>query len=203
MHKNLWLITFFTLLLFGCTAKEADTSYLKNYVDNPQITSDAKLIEPNDRQSSSKGSVELTQANFEKQEFTVGPMKLTFYDAKQIQVTPDISMIDYFHVLTTDEEFSIVKTFLSIENMGNELVQFNPAAFATTSTGEQWTWEQEAYLDELNGAYEPGQTKKGNVGFILEKKEKPKNFTLQTSDIFDAKKDIVSSGTKITLPLTD
>lgn len=203
MYKKLLLTTCFSLLLFGCATKEIDSTYVKDYVKNPQITSDAKLSEPNDQEASSKGVIRLLQANFEQQKFKIGPMKLTIYDTKLLQVEPDVSMLDYFHLLTAAEEFTLVKAFLMIENTSDEHVQFNPASLAISSTGEQWTWEQEAYLDELNGSYEPGQVKKGNVGFILVEKELPHSLTLQTSAVFDEDKDIVSAGTKVVLPLSN
>lgn len=190
-----------SLLLTACNEKSPDTAYLKDYTANPQVTSDAKLIEIGDEQTSSKGNVTLVQSNFEQSKLEVGQIKLTFYDVKQLTIEPDVSMIDYFHHLTTEAEFDIVKTFVEVTNTGNSEVQFNPAAAATTSDGHEYTWEDEVFLDELSGTYQAGQTKRGNIGFVLDKSETPRTITLQTSGIFNAQQSQITEGNSIQLLL--
>lgn len=201
MLRKILLPFFTTLLLFGCSTENIDLSYADDYTENPQITSDLDLVEKEDVKSSAKGTIQLIEANFEQQKTTVEPMKLTIFDTKILQVEPDISMLDYFHVLTTKEEFNIVKAFISIKNTSDQIVYFNPSALVKTDTGEEWTWQEDVYLDELEGAYEPGQTKRGNIGFILTKKKTPTRFILQTTDVFNTEKEKITAGKEITLPL--
>lgn len=185
----------------SCQNAELDTSYTKDYTSNPHITADAQLVKINDRKSSNKGEIELLQVNLTEKNSMIGPMELQFFDVKELLVEPDVSMLDSFQPLTENTSFLLVKTFVRIKNTSQESVQFNPAAAAKTSTNEKWTWEQEVYLDELNGLYEPGQVKQGNIGFILEKEDAPTTFTLQSSDVFDLEQDIISIGDQIQLKL--
>lgn len=200
-YYRIILFTFSTLLLFGCEATPPDTTYTEKYTPNPQMTSDEKLVSKNDTVSSDLGEVQLIQANFEQVHYKIGPLELTFHDVKELAVAPNVSMIDYFHALTTEEQFHIVKTFVTVKNTSDEVVLFNPAAAASVSKEEQWTWEQEVYLDELNGRYEVNQTKQGNIGFILTKSTKPTSVTLQTSDVFNEQQEVISSGKDISLQL--
>lgn len=200
-YHRIILFTFSALLLFGCDATPPDISYTENYTPNPQMTSDEKLVSKNDTASSDLGEVQLIQANFEKVHSEIGPLELTFHDAKELVVEPDVSMIDYFHALTTEEQFHLVKAFVTVKNTSDAVVLFNPAAAASVSKEEQWTWEQELYLDELNGRYEPGQTKLGNIGFILTKSTDPTSFSLQTSEVFNEQQEVISSGKEISLQL--
>lgn len=188
-------------MMFGCSKKTIDTSYLADYTENPQITNDGKLLVKGDEKQSNKGRVEVIQANFTTKTTMIGPMKVQFFDTKELLVAPDVSMIDYFHELTDEENFHILKAFVSVENTSTEAVQFNPSAGATASSGETWTWQQEVFLDELNGLYEPGQVKKGNIGYILTQDTPPAAFTIESSDVFDLEQDIVSAGAQIKLTL--
>lgn len=192
-----------TLLLFGCSNKSVDLSYADDYTENPQMTSDVDLVKKEETQVSAKGNIQLLEASFEQQKTTVEPMKITISDTKILQVEPDVSMLDYFHVLTTNEEFNIIKAFISIENTSDQVVYFNPSAQAKTDTGEHWTWQEDVYLDGLEGAYEPGQKKQGNIGFILTKKKTPSRLILQPTDVFNTEKEKITTGKEITLPLNE
>lgn len=195
------IILCLSFFLVGCTTEKMNVDYLKEYVDNPHMTSDAKLINIEDKNTSNKGTVKLVQANFKETTLRVGPMKLTFHDVKELLVEPDVSTLDSFAPLTHDKKFHLLKTFVTVENTSKNSLQFNPAVAASTSTHESWTWEQEVYLDELNGLYEPGQIKRGNIGFILQKNAPPTTFTLLTSDVFDLEQEVLATGKEIILDL--
>lgn len=115
----------------------------------------------------------------------IGSVQLRIKDMKLIHLKPDYSLIDYFHVLTHEEEFDFVKVFIEIKNTSSDKVSFAPIALLETSSGEKFDWEKDVYLEDLNGELEGKSSKKGNLGFIVEKSESLEWIEITTSDVFN------------------
>lgn len=112
-------------------------------------------------------------------------MELTLAESKILQLEPDYSLIDFFHSYTHDQKFEVVKMFVEITNTSDEPVHFGPVALLETANGETKLWEDDIYLEELNGELAAGETKRGNIGFIVEDGSFD-SVTITTSDVFDS-----------------
>jgi hypothetical protein len=190
------------------------------YQPNPQVTDDNSLKEVGDTYADGKGEATLKAYKDVNQTYKVGPIELTVKEMKLIHLRPDYSMIDYFHVLTHDEEFDFVKVFVEIKNTSAEDVNFAPIALMKTSSGETIDWEKDMYLEELNGTLKGNSTKFGNLGFIInasdseshghsdeedgnkkehqhEEEELIEWIELTTSDVFDQEQKKISESQKI------
>lgn len=220
------------LLLVGCSANTSTVNDEKNTVDstkseetlketnksenqetnetyqpNPQVTDDQSLLKVGQTYSDSKGEATLKAIKQVNQTYKVGPIELTVKEMKVIHLRPDYSMIDYFHVLTHDEEFDFVKVFVEIKNTSSEKVNFAPIALLKTNTGETFDWEKDIYLEELNGELPGNSTKSGNLGFIVNAAEsgahnrgdaeKIEWIELTTSDVFSAEEKKINESEKI------
>lgn len=198
-------MAFFLLVISGCShsnaapAKEkpANLDYLNDYYSNPQVTDDRSLLEVGQSVSDEKGEATLKAINQVNQTYEEGPIKLTVKDMKIIHLRPDYSLIDYFHVLTQQEEFDFVKVFIEIENTYTEKLNFAPIALIETNTGEKLDWEKDIYLEELNGEIEGNEIKKGNLGFILKSTEELEWIEITTSDVFNKDEDKIIDSQKI------
>jgi hypothetical protein len=168
-------------------SEENSTPPRKNigeYVSNPQVTDDRSLVNVGGTFSDEKGEAELKAVKKVDEEIEVGPITLMVKEVKVLSYRPDYSLIDFFHSYTHDEVFDFVKVFVEIENESNEPLNFAPAALLETDKGEKKTWEDDIYLEELNGKIGPGEKKAGNLGFIIEKSDL-KFITITTSKVFD------------------
>lgn len=206
--KRIILVTLLLVILTACTntansanipkeTVQPDTSYDDNYSPNPQVTDDRGLLEVGQSFLDEKGEATLKAMNFVNDTYEVGPIKLTVRDIKRIHLRPDYSLIDYFHVLTHDEEFEFIKVFVEIENTSTETVNFAPIALLETSLGEKFDWEKDIYLDGLNGEIEGNTSKKGNLGFILESSEDIEWIQFITSDVYGRNEDKINESQKI------
>lgn len=199
MKRAIYLIALIPFLLIGCATNQDEQqvttevnsdsttetpSYYQSYLDNPQVTSDQSLQEVGTAIRDVKGEVTLNEINKESQMVKIGAIELTIREAKVLHFKPDYSLIDFFHSYTHDPEFDFVKVFVEIKNTSNENLKFAPISLVHTSAGEQKTWEDDIYLEELNGEIEANKTKKGNLGFIIEK-SKIDSFEITTSDVFN------------------
>ncbi|RIW35661.1 hypothetical protein D3H55_07200 [Bacillus salacetis] len=180
---------------------KAASGYDSDYAANPQIPDDRMLLTKGDAFSDEKGEVTLIESETPGVIKELGPVRLTIQDTKLIHLMPDYSMIDYFHVLTHEEEFDFVKFFVEIENTSKEKVNFAPIALIETNTGERLDWEKDIYLEELNGEIRGGESKKGNLGYILEKTEDLEWVELTTSDVFDKNHKKIQDSKKIRIEL--
>jgi hypothetical protein len=207
-YMRFGLLTFLTLLLFGCSSdlgnsetpekeKQPESDYLKDYSSNPQVTDDRSLLEAGQSVSDEKGEATLKAINHVNETYKIGSIQLNVKDMKLIHLRPDYSLIDYFHVLTHDEEFDFVKVFVEIENTSNETVNFAPIALIETSSGEKLDWEKDIYLEELNGEIEGNSTKKGNLGFIIDSSKDLEWIEITTSDVFDKDENKINDSQKI------
>jgi hypothetical protein len=168
-------------------SEENSTPPRKNageYVSNPQVTDDRSLVNVGESFSDEKGEAELKAIKKVDEEIEVGPIRLIVKEVKVLSYRPDYSLIDFFHSYTHEEVFHFVKIFVEIENQSNETLNFAPAALLETDKGEKKTWEDDIYLEELNGKIEPGEKKAGNLGFIIEKSD-IKSISIITSKVFD------------------
>ena len=198
-------MAFFLLVISGCsnssaaTAKDkaANLDYLIDYDSNPQVTDDRSLLEVGQSVSDEKGEATLKAINQVNQTYEEGPIKFTVKDMKLIHLRPDYSLIDYFHVLTEQEEFDFVKVFIEIENTYTEKINFAPIALIETNTGEKLDWEKDIYLEDLNGEIEGNELKKGNTGFILTSTEDLEWIEITTSDVFNKDEEKIIDSQKI------
>ncbi len=205
MKKHIALVAFLLLAISGCSnnnaapvkEKTANIDYLNDYSSNPQVTDDRTLLKIGQSVSDEKGEATLKAINQVNKTYEEGPIKLTVKDMKIIHLRPDYSLIDYFHVLTQQEEFDFVKVFIEIENTYSEKMNFAPIALIETSTGEKLDWEKDIYLEDLNGEIEGNEMKKGNLGFILKSTEELEWIEITTSDVFNKDEEKIIDSKKI------
>ncbi|MEK1831561.1 hypothetical protein AAAC51_29805 [Priestia megaterium] len=179
------------------TKQQQTTDISDEYQPNSQVTDDRSLLKVGQSYTDDKGEATLKVIKKINKTYKVGSIELTVREAKLIHLRPDYSMIDYFHVLTHDEEFDFVKVSVEIKNKSSEKVSFAPIALLKTNTGETFDWQKDIYLEELNGEIEGNATKFGNLGFIVNAtgnhahKEEHKEardikwIEITTSDVFD------------------
>lgn len=184
----------------GTLIEEAQETEDSNaYVPNPQLTDDRSLQEVGQTYTDDKGSSALKAIKHINKAYEIGDIQLTVRDIKVIDHTPAYGMIDFFHSLTHDEEFDFVKVNVEIKNESNQTMQFAPIAVLELSTGEKRYFDQDIYLEDLNGLLKENETKTGNLGFIL---EKPLQGELEwvkitTSDLLNENQEIVSKAQEI------
>ncbi|MDQ0218372.1 DUF4352 domain-containing protein [Peribacillus cavernae] len=169
------------------------------YVPNPQITDDLKLTEAGQTISDDKGKLTLKAYKKVNEPIKVGPMDLTVKEVKVMHFVPDYSMIDFFHSYTQEEEFDVVKIGVEFKNTSKEKVKFTPIAQLKMNSGEHKMWEDDIYLEELNGEIAENGDNKGNIGFILTdtNTEDIKSVELLTSDAVDKNGKSIEKGRKI------
>ncbi|WP_421535991.1 hypothetical protein [Priestia sp. D3YE.R1] len=194
--------------------QEQTESKSAEYQPNSQVTDDHSLQKVGQTYADEKGEATLKAIKPLNKTYKLGEIELTVKEMKLIHLRPDYSMIDYFHVLTHDEEFDFVKVFVEIKNKSSEKVNFAPIALLKTNTGETFDWQKDIYLEELNGEIEGNGTKFGNIGFIVNatgghahkeghnesdhKEAKDiKWVEITTSDVFDKNEKKISEAQKI------
>lgn len=198
MKKTVYLMGLSALLLGGCSeqgdstmaASAADQQneipgYYEDYVLSPQVTDDRMLQDAGQNKRDAKGEATVKAVNMDSETVEVGPVELTLAESKILQLEPDYSLIDFFHSYTHDQKFEVVKMFVEITNTSDEPVHFGPVALLETANGETKLWEDDIYLEELNGELAAGETKRGNIGFIVEDGSFD-SVTITTSDVFDS-----------------
>ncbi|ANU09444.1 lipoprotein [Planococcus antarcticus DSM 14505] len=204
MKKAVYLLTLSAFLLGGCTEQADSTvvasaatgqndipAYYEDYVLSPQVTDDRMLQEVGQNKRDEKGEVTVKAVNMDKETYDVGPVDLTVAESKILQLQPDYSLIDFFHSYTHEQEFRVVKMFVEITNTSDEPLHFAPVALLETAAKELKIWEDDIYLEELNGELAAGETKRGNIGFIV----KDGSFdwvTITTSDVYDSQEDKIA-----------
>lgn len=215
LMNKLLIMLLMMILITGCSAESSDFSPSSSdvskksiatkeekreqnppkknavYVSNPQVTDDTSLTNIGDSFSDEKGEAVLKAFKKSGEKLTIGPVEMTIRNAKVITYTPDYSLIDFFHGYTHDETFDFVKVFVTIKNNSDHIVRFAPVALLETDSGEKKTWEDDIYLEELNGKLNPGEVKQGNLGFIIEKADFD-SIALTTSKVFTEKDDEVA-----------
>ncbi|WP_061860105.1 hypothetical protein [Priestia megaterium] len=199
--------------------QEQTANKIDEYQPNPQVTDDHSLQKVGQTYADGKGEATLKAIKNVNKTYEVGSVELTVREMKLIHLRPDYGMIDYFHVLTHDEEFDFVKVFVEVKNKSSEKVNFAPVALLKTNTGETFDWQKDIYLEKLNGEIKGNATKFGNLGFIVNatgghahnsghneqaeaKKAKDiKWIEITTSDVFDKDHKKISDSQKIRIEL--
>ncbi|CAH0256011.1 hypothetical protein SRABI96_03298 [Peribacillus sp. Bi96] len=166
------------------------------YVPNPQLPDDIKLNQIGQSASDEKGDLTLKSYKKVNEMLNVGPIEIKVKEMKVMHVTPDYSMIDFFHGYTHDEDFDIVKVNVDIKNNSDKKIKFSPVAFLETDGGEHLTWEDDIYLEELTGEIEGNGSKSGNIGFILSEGN-IKGISLMTSDAVDEEEEVLAKGKSV------
>lgn len=131
-----------------------------------------------------KGYAKLKSYKKLDRKFSTGPIELVVKDLKIIEYQPDYSLIDFFHSYTHEEKFTFVKIFVEIENKSDEVLNFAPVAQMEMDNSEKKTWEDDIYLEELNGKIRPGEKKAGNIGVIVENPD-INSIKITTSKVFN------------------
>ncbi|RID89287.1 hypothetical protein D1953_01600 [Peribacillus asahii] len=216
MKKAIFLFISLSLLLIGCSnnnteqsvaaENQSDTtnssntipSYYNDYILNPQVSDDRFIQDVGESFRDKRGELTLQAIKNDSQTYKIDSIELTIREAKILHFKPDYGLIDFFHSYTHDEEFDFVKMFAEIKNTSDTPLKFAPAAIVSTSSGEKKTWEDDIYLEELNGEIGANETKKGNVGFII-KKSKIDFIEITTSDVFNEKEEKISDAEKVKL----
>ncbi|CDQ18528.1 protein of unknown function [Halobacillus karajensis] len=158
-----------------------------HFTESPQAPDDSELTDIGSTYSDEDGKLKLHAYTEEEQQLTVGPMNVTVKEAKFMNYKPSPDLIDFFHGFTHEEtDFNYVKLRVIVENTSDHEVNFAPVSHLETNNGEKKSFVDDFYLEELHGDYTPGEVRKGQLGFILEKAdaEKLKDVTFQTSDAF-------------------
>lgn len=196
------------LLLSGCSdkgetqiAQAAATNgevpaYYEGYVENPQVTGDQSLLKAGQSIRDDKGEIVLNASNLESGKHQIGGIELTLREAKLFHYKPSYGLIDFYHSYTHDTDFHVVKFFVEIKNTTEKPLNFAPVALLETSAGETKLWEDDIYLEELNGEVAPGETKKGSIGFIVENPDIDA-ISITTSDLFGEDEKKIQAAEKI------
>ena len=169
------------------------------YVPNPQLPDDRKLTKVDASVTDDKGELTLKQFVRPDVTRTIGPITMKVEEVKVFHARPSYGMIDFFHGFTHDESFDLVKTRVTITNGGDEPVTFNPVAHFKLDATTEKTLQDDVYLESLAATYAPGETRRGNFGFIIE--QPLTSVELLTSDVLSAKRDVLGKGSSLTLRL--
>ncbi|WP_102272892.1 hypothetical protein [Cytobacillus massiliigabonensis] len=171
-------------------------SYYDDYILNPQVSDDRLLQEIGQFSRDNRGELTVKAAELDSHTYKIGSsIELTVREAKILHFKPDYSLIDFYHSYTHDQEFDFIKLFIEIKNTSNEPLKFAPIAILNTSSGEKKIYEDDIYLEELNGEIAANGTKKGNFGFIIEKSNAD-SIEIVTSDVFNVQDKKLNNGEK-------
>ncbi len=190
-------------LLTGCSFAEADSNKTEKstvingsptkkntdvYVPNPQVSEDISLHKVGDSIIDDKGELTLKSMKEVNKTFQVNGIEYTVKDVKLLHFVPAYSLIDFFHAYTHEEEFDFVKISVELKNHSNENYHFGPVAMVKINGSIHKTWEDDFYLENLNGEISAGQTKLGSLGFIVEELDSLDKVELLSGDIVDDNK---------------
>ncbi|MBT2639551.1 DUF4352 domain-containing protein [Bacillus sp. ISL-39] len=215
MKKYLQLMLAVSLLT-GCSFAQADSNEELNpvetiaekpikkrtevYVPNPQVTDDRELKKAGDYLIDDKGELTLKAVKEVNKTFNLNGIEYKIKDIKLMHFIPDYSLIDFFHAYTHHEEFDFIKIGVEVKNHSNESYHFGPVAMVNINDRIHKTWEDDFYLEELHGEILSGQTKQGNLGFIVEELENLDKVEILSGDLAD--KDKKKIGEPINLVVT-
>lgn len=217
MKKYLTLLLAISILS-GCsaTAQEESTKETKTdgavkavdepktsniNVPNPQVTDDSTLKKVGDTVTDRKGELTLKAVKEVNKHLTLGGIQYTINDIKLLHYVPDYSMIDFFHPYTHEEEFDFVKIGIKIENTSKVNYHFAPVALMKVNGSIHKTWEDDFYLEELNGEIAAGQLKKGNVGFIVDELDGLIQVEILSGDLVGEDKKKKASPVRLAIPI--
>ncbi|WP_419392979.1 hypothetical protein [Cytobacillus praedii] len=178
------------------SANNTIPSYYSDYILNPQVSDDRLLQEVGQFSRDNRGELKVKAAEHDSRTFKIGSIELAIKEAKILHFKPDYSLIDFYHSYTHDQEFDFVKFFVEIKNTSNQPLKFAPIAIVNTSAGEKVTFEDDIYLEVLNGEIAPNGIKKGNLGFIIEDSN-VNSIEIMTSDVFNEKDEKINDSETI------
>ncbi|WP_057766907.1 DUF4352 domain-containing protein [Cytobacillus praedii] len=206
--KQIIYLSLLLMTLTGCSINDEKSvaaktsanntipSYYSDYVLNPQVSDDRLLQEVGQFSRDNRGELKVKAAEHDSRTFKIGSIELAIKEAKILHFKPDYSLIDFYHSYTHDQEFDFVKFFVEIKNTSNQPLKFAPIAIVNTSPGEKVTFEDDIYLEDLNGEIAPNGMKKGNLGFIIEEST-VNSIEIMTSDVFSEKDEKINDGETI------
>lgn len=212
MRLKPWIaLTLTASLLSGCMANgssntgsevHAETQAKKNedtdiisFKDSPQAPDDTELTIKDSQFQDEDGSITLKQFAQVHDKKQTGDVSVTISDVKVMQYKPSPDLIDFFHGFTHEEaEFPYVRVNVVVKNNGDKPMHIAPVSEITTNQGETVTWEDDFYLEKMNGELKPGEEKVGSLGFVLDETdpEALEGLTISSSEVLDAKKDKVA-----------
>lgn len=216
MKRYLTLLLAFSILS-GCSAPTQENSNKESkadgavkaveepnssniYVPNPQVTDDRTLKMAGDSVTDRKGELKLKAVKEVNKHLTLSGIQYTIRDIKLLHYVPDYSMIDYYHSYTHDEEFDFIKVGIEIENTSKEYYHFAPVAMMNINGAVHKTWEDDFYLEEMNGEIKAGQVKKGNIGFIVDEVDEISQIEILSGDLVGENKENKATPLKLTIP---
>jgi hypothetical protein len=167
------------------------------YVPNPQVTEDMNLKKAGDSLTDDKGELTLKEVKEVNKSFNLNGIEYTVKDVKLLHFVPAYSLIDFFHAYTHDEEFDFVKIGIEMKNTSKENVHFGPVAMLNINDSIRKTWEDDFYLEELNGEILAGQKKLGSLGFIVEDIKFLDKVEILSGDVVDSEKKKIGDPVKI------
>jgi len=212
MRLKPWIaLTLTTALLAGCTANSSNnpasevhaetqanekSTEILSFKDSPQAPDDRELTIKDSQFQDEDGSITLKQFAQVHEEKQTGDISMTISDVKVMQYKPSPDLIDFFHGFTHEEtEFPYVRVNVVVKNNGDKPMHIAPVSEITTNQGETVTWEDDFYLEKLNGELKPGEEKVGSLGFILETDpEALESLTISSSEVLNGKKGKVADG---------
>jgi len=212
MRLKPWIaLTLTTALLAGCTANSSNnpasevhaetqanekSTEILSFKDSPQAPDDRELTIKDSQFQDEDGSITLKQFAQVHEEKETGDISMTISDVKVMQYKPSPDLIDFFHGFTHEEtEFPYVRVNVVVKNNGDKPMHIAPVSEITTNQGETVTWEDDFYLEKLNGELKPGEEKVGSLGFILETDpEALESLTISSSEVLNGKKGKVADG---------
>ncbi|QFT87254.1 hypothetical protein FIU87_01130 [Bacillus sp. THAF10] len=212
VYKRYFILGMTALLLSGCsienTAKEQNAQETvsasehstkgestkpspKTFLDSPQAPDDLTLKKVGETLEDEDGIITLKQYAEPNETKQLGDITMTIAEVKVMNYRPSPDLVDYFHGLTHEEvEFPYVRVNVKLKNNSDEPLHFAPVAKLSTDQGESVTWEDDFYLEELNGEIKPGEEKVGSLGLIIDESnpEELKNLKIQTSEVINGEK---------------
>ncbi|MEH7441449.1 DUF4352 domain-containing protein [Bacillus sp. JJ1122] len=171
------------------------------HVPNPQVTDDSTLKKAGDTVTDRKGELTLKAVKEVNKHSTIGGIQYKIKDIKLLHYVPDYSMIDFYHAYTHEEEFDFVKIGIEVENSSKENYHFAPVALMNVNESIHKTWEDDFYLEELNGEIAAGQLKKGNVGFIVDELDGLSQVEILSGDLVGEDKKKKASPVRLVIPI--
>ncbi len=212
MRKYLQLLLAASLLT-GCSFAEAESNketksseeaiekpLKKNtevYVPNPQVSEDIDLKKAGDSLTDDKGELTLKAVKEVNKTFKVNGIEYKVKDVKLLHFVPAYSLIDFFHSYTHDEEFDFVKIGVEIKNNSKDNYHFGPVAMVNINDSIHKTWEDDFYLENLNGEITAGQMKRGNLGFIVGELDSLEKVEILSGDFVDESEKKVADPVKL------
>jgi uncharacterized protein YkvS len=216
--KRFFIVGMAALFLGGCSLGDAEKeqnsasgntnevesteSTPKTFQDSPQAPDDRKLKQVGETLEDEDGVITLKQYANLNETKQIGDITMTIEEVKVMNYRPSPDLVDYFHGLTHEEvEFPYVRVNVKVKNNSEEPLHFAPVAELATDQGDTVTWEEDFYIEELNGELKPGEEKVGSLGLIIDESnpEELKNLTIKTSEVVNDQEEKIGEGEEFTV----